>query len=595
MKSKSIFLQLIIVFLFQNILLSQSFNIEWQQCFGGTENEAASDILIHNGYYYILGSTESNNGDIGFLHGGQDGWLIKASSTGEIIWEKTYGGTNGDHLLRILPAPENTFYLLGSSYSSDGDISNDPYPESTDYWILKVDSIGNILWDKILGGNTLDQMWTGTSTNDGGVIAFGWTGSDDGDVTIFYGFYDMWMVKLNSDGELEWDFTLGTSGLDAGQAIIQTSDEGFLVGGTSSIENGGNLSCIPHSWMGEAILVKLDEDGNIEWQQCYGGSEHDGVTALAELSDGYVFGGYVGSNDGDISGWHGENDIWMVKVDLSGNIIWQKCLGGSDNESTLNILQTIDGGYIIAGNTKSIDGDVTGNHTISEHEHDIWVVKLNGEGELIWEQCFGGVWDEQVNFGFIKKSDNNFVIAGQTDYGPSFDVACTPHGGNYDKDFWVFEIKDTLVGIHQEMSIENKLKVYPNPARDYVVFELLTAANNKKTVISNPGAGTGACVRNPPTTSQSAGKNPTVNGSHNSEGIPHSTAKGKTQGFGMTVVLFDVFGQEVTRLPVNPLSGSKPLSGFKTVWDTRDIKNGIYFYRLEIDETVFIGKIVVQK
>jgi len=116
--------------------------------------------------------------------------VSKTDVTSNMIWEKSYGGSNGEHLLRILPSSDSNYYLLGSSYSSNGDISIDPYPESTDYWIVKIDSSGNILWDRIIGGNMLDQMWTGTSTFDGGVLAYGWTGSEDGDVSVYYGAYD---------------------------------------------------------------------------------------------------------------------------------------------------------------------------------------------------------------------------------------------------------------------------------------------------------------------------------------------------------------------------------------------------------------------
>ena len=572
---KKFVLLISLIVLLSEFTSGQNMEIEWQQCYGGSENDAAADILISGNYYYILGSTLSDDGDISYLHGGQDGWLIKAYHTGEIIWEKSYGGSNGDHLLRILPAPENTFYLLGSSFSSDGDISNDPYPNSTDFWILKVDSVGNILWDKILGGNILDQLWTGITTDDGGVVAFGWTGSTDGDITTSYGGYDMWMVKINNEGEKEWDFSIGTDGLDFGQAIIQTSEGGFLVGGTSYIGEGGNLTCEPFNYNTEAILVKLDADRNIEWQQCYGGSEHDGATALAEVSDGYVFGGYASSNDGDISGWHGEGDIWIVKVDYFGNIIWQKCLGGSRFEGNAKLTITDDEDIIVSGCTQSIDGDVTGNHTISEYEHDIWIVKLSSEGELIWEQCFGGIWDEQVSFGFIKKDDSNFVIAGQTDYGPSFDVQCTPHGGLYDKDYWVFEIKDTSTNIISTQTTDNATKVYPNPARDYVIFELNPSVISKSTVIPNTGAGTSAGVRNPPERATTV-----------KQGDSSFQPAGQTQGFGMTVVVVNIFGQTITKLPVK---------AEKTVWDTRDVQNGIYFYSVELEGNLINGKIVIQK
>ena len=512
--------------------ISQSFNIEWQGCFGGSNTEYPKDIVSVLNGYLVTGSTKSNNGDISFNHGLTDAWVFKIDNDGLLIWEKTYGGSNGDNSKRILSDGQGNYYIVGATNSGDGDVSYDPYPNSWDFWIIKIDSIGNIIWEKVLGGTGDEVMWTSTLTDDGGVVAFGWTGSDDGDISIAYGGYDMWMVKLNSEGEKEWDFSIGTDNLDFGQVIIQTSDGGFLIGGSSSIGEGGNLICTPHSWAAEAILVKLDANLNIEWQQCYGGSDHDGATALAEVSDGYVFGGGAGSNDGDISGWHGEVDIWIVKVDFNGNIIWQRCLGGSRLEGSSKLIITVNEDIIISGSTQSIDGDVTGNHTISEHEHDIWIVKLSGDGDLIWEQCFGGIWDEQVNFGFLKKSENNFVIAGQTDFGPSFDVACLPHGGEYDKDFWVFEVKDTTTNISTYMN-ENEIKVYPNPAREYVVFEIQGLRTKNEEIL----------IRN-------------------------------------------TYGQRIASLQIKDE---------KTVWDTRAINNGIYFYSLESDNRIYNGKIIVQK
>ena len=299
--------------------------IDWQQCYGGSETDKAFDIISLQGGYLINGWTASDDGDIYLNHGLSDGWLIKTDSNGNIMWEKTYGGIQGDNLVRIFSNFNNEYYLLGASNSSEGDISFDPYPGTWDFWIVKIDSAGNILWDKIVGGNGDEVFWTGTLTDDGGVLAFGWTGSEDGDISVYYGLYDMWMVKLNSDGEKEWDFTIGTSGMDVGQAIIQTSDGGYLAGGTSRPKEGGNLTCVPHSFKAEAILVKLDSLRNIEWQYCYGGSEDEGITGLLETDNAYVFVAYTASNDGDVSGFHGTPgetcDIWIVKIDFFGNII----------------------------------------------------------------------------------------------------------------------------------------------------------------------------------------------------------------------------------------------------------------------------------
>jgi len=530
---------LVLILSTQIYTVAQNFEINWQQCFGGSEIDISRDIINKYNDYLIVGFTGSNDGDVSYNHGDNDVWLIKTDNTGTLIWEKSYGGSKDDGGYRIFRSDSNSYYILGASCSSDGDISNDPYPDDDDYWILKIDSTGNILWEKILGGNMHDQMWTGTTTNDGGVLAYGWTGSEDGDVSVYYGAYDAWMVKLNSDGEKEWDFSIGTSGMDVGQAIIQTSDGGYLAGSSSMLEEGGNLTCVPHSYKPEAILVKLDSLRNIEWNRCYGGSEDDGITGLLEIEDAYVFIGHTLSNDGDVSGHHGitgeTGDIWVVKIDFYGNIIWQKCLGGSRFEDGSKILRTEDSGYLIIGITQSNDGDVVGNHTLSEHDHDIWVVKLSGEGDLLWQQCIGGIGNEKLDFGVYKKNDNNYVIAGQTDYGPSFDVECTPHAGvmNY-PDFWVFEIQDTTTNIINKITKEKVINVYPNPAKDYVSFEI------------------------PPSIHPNGVKN--------------------------IILINNVLGQVIAKLPIK---------NEKTLWDTRNIKPGIYFYTLNVLGFNKSGKIVI--
>ncbi|MBC8486606.1 MAG: T9SS type A sorting domain-containing protein [Bacteroidetes bacterium] len=531
---KTLLTILSIIILFSEFLFGQNMEITWQQCFGGSENDHAYDIIVIQNGYLIAGSTKSNDGNISYNHGATDGWLLKTNIIGELLWEKTYGGTNGDGIFRIFPADGNNFFLLCSSYSSNGDISYDPFPESTDFWIVKIDSSGNILWDKIVGGNGLDQMWTGTPTNDGGVVALGWSGSEYGDVSVNYGLYDIWMIKLNSEGEIGWDFTIGTDWQDYGQAIIQTSDGGFLVGGSSKLTGGGNLNCETHG-QADGVLIKLDSLRNIEWQQCYGGSDYDGVWELMELVDGYLFVGYASSNDGDISGWHGEGDIWTVKIDYYGNIIWQKCLGGSRYEYATNVFQESDGGFKIVGMTESHDGDVSGNHTLSEYDNDIWMVKLSSDGELLWQQCIGGEGDDRLDFGVVKKSDNNFVIAGQTNLGPSYDVECDPYAIIY-PDYWIFEIKDTSTNIINTQTTDNAIKVYPNPAMDYVVFE--TSLN------------------------------------------PPNCGKCK-------LIVSDVFGQMLTTLH---------LKNEKTVWDIREVSSGTYFYYLQSGlNAIERGKIVILK
>ncbi|MDD2965824.1 MAG: hypothetical protein PHU33_17940, partial [Bacteroidales bacterium] len=445
----------LLVLLFSCIMMySQEYQLIWQNCFGGSKLDGAYDIVSLPSGYLIAGGTGSNDGDVSVSYGNGDGWLIRVDSTGNLLWEKTYGGSDSEGFSRIIPTTDNNFYLLGISWSSDGDISYDPYPGSPDYWIVKIDSSGNILWDKIVGGTQGESLSTGDATLDGGIVVIGHTYSSDGDVSVRYGWADTWAVKLSSEGELEWDYTIGTDWIDKGQAILATSDGGYLIASTSIILEGGigNISCFPHTYgWSDGMIFKLDSNLNIQWQKSYGGSDHDGIIALIEVSDGYVFSACVHSNDGDISGWHegynhlggSESDIWVVKIDFHGNIIWQKCLGGSRSEDALNLFQTSNAGFIVIGSTRSNNGDVTGNHSMSEYDDDIWVARLNNEGELLSQHCFGGAGSEMIEFGAVKKSDYNFVIACNTNYGPSYDVDCTPYGGiTVDKDIWLFELKD---------------------------------------------------------------------------------------------------------------------------------------------------------
>lgn len=517
---------------------SQSFYIDWQACFGGSEWDEPIDMIEVPGGYMIVGNTKSSDGDISFNLGEVNIWLVKIDQSGNLLYEKTFGGSIGEASYGIFPSSDGNYYILGVAYSSDGDISYDPYPTSNDFWIIKIDGEGNIIWDKIVGGNGYDQPYRGYATTDGGIMAAGWTNSSDGDVSHYYGSYDMWMVKLNSEGEIQGDFTAGTTGMENAQAIIQTGDGGYLLGGNSIMGEGGNLTCVPHSWAAEAILIKLDARLNIEWQKCYGGTDHETITGVIERSNGYSFIGPANSNDGDLinSGWHGKSDIWVVNIDFNGNILWQKCFGGSDYDEATDIIIDENGNYIVVGNTLSVDGDITNNHSQTEYDHDVWAFCIDETGNLMWQNCFGGLGDEYKQNAVVMKSPLNFVIAAYTDYGPSYDVGCTPFGGNGDRDIWVFEVNDTLVGVQEKPAEQAALTTYPNPVGDYVCFE----------------------------------------------------REGKNNSQRMEISIFSASGIPVKALTLYPGKTIK-------VWDTRTIPAGVYFYRsLRQDGTAEYGKVVVE-
>ncbi|WP_353083770.1 T9SS type A sorting domain-containing protein, partial [Flavobacterium sp.] len=196
------------------------------------------------------------------------------------------------------------------------------------------------------------------------------TESNNGDVSGNHGGYDIWVVKLNNTGIL-WQKCLGGVANDYGSSIKQTIDGGYILMGSTSSSNGD----VSGNHGGSDIWVaKLTNLGGIEWQKCLGGIQSDTAASIQQSTDGgYILCGDTSSFDGDVSGWHGADDVWVVKLTNIGVIQWQKCLGGTINDNSKTIQQTTDGGYIIAGNTTSNDGDASGNQGGS----DIWIVKLS--------------------------------------------------------------------------------------------------------------------------------------------------------------------------------------------------------------------------
>src|ERR1044071_7125627 len=197
-----------------------------------------------------------------------------------------------------------------------------------------------IQWQKCLGGTAEDYSRSCQQTTDGGYISAGYTRSNNGDVTGFHGVNDCWIVKLDGGGILQWEKALGGTGRDEAYSIEQTSDGGYILAGLTESNDGdvtgnhGLLDC----W-----VVKLDGSGNIQWQKCYGGTDYESAQYIQQTSDGgYVFAGYTQSNNGDVTGLHGGDDYWVVKLDGSGNIQWQKCYGGTDFERAYAIEQTSD-------------------------------------------------------------------------------------------------------------------------------------------------------------------------------------------------------------------------------------------------------------
>ncbi len=343
--------------------------IEWQISLGGSSFDVARAVTIETATGYIVaGDTYSTDGDITEHHGGKDFWVVYLAFDGEVIWQKCFGGSGGEWFPDIVEV-ENGFVLVGESDSNDGDISGNHGAE--DLCVFKIDLEGNILWQKSYGGSENDGGYAIRLTNDHGYIIAGLSQSDDGNVTENKGYKDFWIVKIDSIGDLEWQRTFGGSEADAAEDIIQTFDGGFLVTGYTYSsnwdvdENYGNSDF----W-----VIKLDSIGNLEWEKNYGGSDFEWPFSILEMPDSTcVLSGKTNSENYDINEFFGGNDFWVVCVDSLGNLIWQRSVGGSGNEEpyTQSVLY-LENEIIIGGYSNSNDGDVSENFGSS----DVWVVCL---------------------------------------------------------------------------------------------------------------------------------------------------------------------------------------------------------------------------
>jgi len=207
----------------------------------------------------------------------------------------------------------------------------------------------------------------------------------------------------------------------------------------------------------------------IEWQKCLGGTSEDIANSIKQTSDGgFIVAGHAGSKDGDVWGNHGDYDYWVVKLNSSGGILWQKCLGGQDWDVAYSIQQTSDGGFIVAGYTESYYGDVWGNHGGS----DYWVVKLNSSGDIEWQKCLGGTYTD-IAHSIQETSDGGFIVAG---HAGSKDGDVSWNHGNYDA--WVVKLTNEPGRIN-EIENYNLLSIYPNPFTENAIITFDNPKNEK--------------------------------------------------------------------------------------------------------------------
>ncbi|MEO6166918.1 MAG: T9SS type A sorting domain-containing protein [Chitinophagales bacterium] len=416
-------------------------SIQWQKSFGGSIGETANSVLQStDGGFVFAGYTKSFDGDVSGNNGMTDYWVVKLDAAGNMLWQNSLGGGDQDAQWDFQPTSDGGFVVAGQSKSTDGDITGNHGDH--DYWIVRLDAGGNIVWQKSLGGSEEDEAYTVQQTADGGFIVAGNAESSDGDVTVNHGEEDYWIVKLDADGNLMWQKSLGGSEEDEAYSVQQTVDGGYIIAGESESTDGDVAG---NHGEGDYWIVKLDANGNLLWQKSYGGSSVDYPRMIKRTTDdGFIIAGWTSSVDGDVTDNNGDTDFWVIKLDAAGNLIWQKCLGGSDYDFAYSVQQTIDGGFIAAGYSHSNDGNVTGNHGST----DYWLVKLDVDGNLTWQKSLGGSDYDQA-YAVQQTTDGDYIVAGLS-FSNDGDVSGNHVGGQGNtQDCWIVKLTNDITGIPQ--------------------------------------------------------------------------------------------------------------------------------------------------
>jgi gliding motility-associated-like protein len=351
---------------------------------------------------------------------------VRSQQIPPVQWAQHYGGSAVDIPFSIKFTSDGGTVVAGYTDSKDNDVSQQSPREYWDLWVLKLDACGNKQWEKSLGGTGYESARDIEQTADGGYIVLGETNSTDGGVIGGYGgTKDIWLIKLTASGDLQWQKRYGGSGLDIGNQIKIDADGSFLIAASSSSNDGDITGNHGTGGFTDGVILKISSTGALQWSKCYGGSKNEELLDI-EFVNGKIFvAGYANSIDGDIPPSQKNYDVWLLALDANGNKIFSKIYGGSQNDVAYSMSKGTDGTVTLAGYTTSKDGDVSG----AKGSQDYWVLNINETGKLIWQKVLGGTDAEYANV-ILTDKDSSYVIGGIS-YSTDGDITGAYGNGDY--------------------------------------------------------------------------------------------------------------------------------------------------------------------
>jgi len=343
----------------------------WSKTYGGMMDDFGYSVLENlDGTLVVAGYSMSSDGDVQSNLGMHDFFIFKTDAHGEMIWSKSYGFSSHDHAHKIIKTNDGGYFIAGFIDYSGIAKGNATLHGVGEFYGLKIDANGNKLWDGYFGGTQNDRVFDVVEALDGGLVMVGYSESNDFDITDSKGSYDFWVVKLSNDGNLVWKKSYGGSGIDQAYGIVKTNQNSYLITGVS---NSDDQDIHQNLGSSDVWVIHINDDGNLIWSKNYGGSQFDSGQSIQKLKNGhYLISGHTRSSDGDFKENKGENDFFGLIITENGDVIWQQTFGGSNIDLGVHAVELQNRSIILVGDTQSTDFDIENPRGMT----DVLIVKV---------------------------------------------------------------------------------------------------------------------------------------------------------------------------------------------------------------------------
>ncbi len=366
--------------------------VQWNQTYGTIGREEAGYMIeVSTGGYLMAGGTDPGIGT------GRDAWLVRIDANGNHLWNHSYGqsGAEWERLNDVTECNDGGF-------AATGFLVPDTVGINENVFVLKVDANGIQEWNSTFGGLSPEQGREIIEVSGGGFAVIGHTDQYGA------GLDDVWLIRLDMNGNHLWNHTYGGSAVDAGWSLTETSGGFALFGRTESFGAGGS----------DMWLIHVDGSGNHLWNRTYGGSQPEWGIRIRELTNGDF--GLCGDTLSYGPNTPTSENAFFLRVDSSGNHLWNQTYGGSDIEVAIDFKEDSAGGFVLAGPSRSY----------SAGAYDYYVMRTDAIGNLLWNHSYGGVQYERVFAVLIPSTGGIMVYGDSVSYGAGLE------------DFWILQLSD---------------------------------------------------------------------------------------------------------------------------------------------------------